>query len=53
VWSSEEEGDDRSIGSAMVDLSPLAYGLAQLSGWYHIVDFAGAIQGQLKVAITI
>lgn len=52
MWSREEpkeQEEDVCIGCVTVDLSPLAFGMAQLSGWYHIVDFAGAVQGQLKV----
>lgn len=49
VWSSEKQCKDHYIGSIQVDLSPLSFGLAQLSGWYHILDFAGEVQGQLKV----
>lgn len=49
VWSSTEREEDRHIGCVTVDLSPLAFGLAQVSGWYHIVDFAGDVCGQLKV----
>lgn len=50
VWSSEETEADRCVGCVQVDLSPLAFGLGQLSGWYHIQDFAGQVQGQLKVS---
>ncbi len=45
----EEEEGDGYIGCAHVDLSPLAFGLTQVCGWYNIVDFGGEIQGQLKV----
>lgn len=45
-WTGEE---DSYLGSAHVDLSALAYGLGQLCGWYHIVDFGQQIRGQLKV----
>lgn len=48
------EGGEREvdgyIGCAHVDLSPLAYGLTKVCGWYNIVDFGGQIQGQLKVS---
>ena len=56
VWSKlkqdtvESKQGDSYIGCAHVDLSPLAYGLSQISGWYNILDFAGQIQGQLKVS---
>lgn len=36
-----------------MDLSPLAFGLRQISGWYNIVDFGGQVKGQLKVCIVI
>ena len=48
MWSHEDE--DKYIGCASVDLSPLAFGLAHLSGWYHILDFTGEMRGQLKVS---
>lgn len=41
--------DDVYIGCALVDLSPLSFGLRQISGWYNIVDFGGQTKGQLKV----
>ncbi len=56
MWSAsgssaeEQDREDTCIGCVAVDLSPLTFGLAQLSGWYNIVDFAGAVQGQLKVS---
>ena len=42
---------DHYVGCAHVDLSPLAYGLRQISGWYNIVDFSGDTRGQLKVGL--
>ena len=55
VWSAhsgdvQPGGEDACIGCVAVDLSPLTFGLAQLSGWYNILDFAGQVQGQLKVS---
>ena len=38
------------IGRALVDLGPLLYGLTQICGWYHIIDFGGRIRGQIKVS---
>lgn len=49
----EAEGGDNYLGSAHVDLSPLAYGLSQISGWYNVTDFGGQIQGQLKVIMML
>ena len=57
VWSQADASDqspesqqgDMYIGCAHVDLSTLALGLPQVSGWYNISDFGGQIQGQLKV----
>ncbi len=43
--------DDYCIGCVYMDLSPLAFGLRQISGWYNIVDFGGQVKGQLKVCI--
>ena len=47
--SPEGQPEDVYIGCAHVDLSTLALGLPQVSGWYNISDFGGQIQGQLKV----
>ena len=44
--------EDIYIGAVQVDLSTLAVGLPQISGWYNISDFGGQIQGQLKVRKT-
>ena len=41
--------EDSYIGCSHIDLSTLAFGLPQISGWYNITDFAGQIQGQIKV----
>lgn len=41
------------IGRALVDLSPLLYGLQQICGWYNIVDFGGRIRGQIKVNTVV
>lgn len=54
VWhkggsSNSSQEEDSCIGCAHIDLSPLTYGLAQITGWYNIVDFSGLIQGQIKV----
>ena len=46
-----QEGDSY-IGCALVDLSTLALGLPQISGWYNITDFGGQLQGQIKVLTT-
>eukprot|EP01052_Picozoa_sp_SAG31_P059605 SAG31_NODE_18883_length_619_cov_1.165385_2_plen_139_part_01 len=44
---------DLLIGSAKVDLSPLLYpSMDELNGWYHITDFKGEGQGEIKVQIT-
>ena len=46
---SQAEREHSYFGCARVDLSPLAYGLSQITGWYNIADFGGQLQGQLKV----
>ena len=46
---SERQPEDMYIGCAHIDLSTLALGLSQITGWYNIHDFGGQIQGQLKV----
>lgn len=45
-----EELPHKFLGRAVVDLTPLRYGLAQISGWYNVVDLGGCIHGQLKVS---
>ena len=49
---SQAEREHSYFGCAHVDLSPLAYGLSQITGWYNIADFGGQLQGQLKVILT-
>ncbi|XP_004683252.1 PREDICTED: C2 domain-containing protein 3 isoform X2 [Condylura cristata] len=50
VWHKGEE--ERVIGFASVDLSPLLSGFQFVCGWYNITDFSGECQGQIKVAIS-
>ena len=51
-FSDKEEAEElphKFLGRAVVDLTPLRYGLAQISGWYNVVDLGGSVHGQLKV----
>ncbi|XP_027629944.1 C2 domain-containing protein 3 isoform X1 [Tupaia chinensis] len=50
VWHKRDE--ERVIGFASVDLSPLLSGFQFVCGWYNITDFSGECQGQIKVAIS-
>ncbi|XP_006885637.1 PREDICTED: C2 domain-containing protein 3 [Elephantulus edwardii] len=50
VWHKGDE--ERVIGFASVDLSPLLSGFQFVCGWYNITDFSGQCQGQIKVAIS-
>ncbi|XP_045149043.1 C2 domain-containing protein 3 isoform X2 [Echinops telfairi] len=50
VWHKGDE--ERVIGFASVDLSPLLSGFQFVCGWYNITDFGGDCQGQIKVAIS-
>ncbi|XP_037004538.2 C2 domain-containing protein 3 isoform X1 [Artibeus jamaicensis] len=50
VWHKGDE--ERVIGFASVDLSPLLSGFQYICGWYNITDFSGECQGQVKVAIS-
>ncbi|XP_046747926.1 uncharacterized protein LOC124412245 [Diprion similis] len=43
---------DIVIGFAAVDLSILLAGFPLVSGWFHIMDFTGKCNGQIKVTIT-
>ncbi|XP_053399357.1 C2 domain-containing protein 3-like [Mercenaria mercenaria] len=42
---------DRVLGFVSVDLTPLANGLQQISGWYNIMDFNGQVKGQIKINV--
>ncbi|XP_076969714.1 C2 domain-containing protein 3 isoform X3 [Tamandua tetradactyla] len=50
VWHKGDE--ERVIGFASVDLSPLLSGFQFICGWYNITDFSGECQGQIKVAVS-
>ena len=53
VLAGNVNGGDLLIGKADVDLSPLLYtGFEELNGWYHVVDFKGEGQGEIKLQIT-
>ncbi|XP_014475766.1 PREDICTED: uncharacterized protein LOC106745039 isoform X2 [Dinoponera quadriceps] len=43
---------DTVIGFAAVDLSVLMAGFPTISGWFHIIDFSGKCNGQIKINIT-
>ena len=48
----DEVEEDFLVGSASVDLSPLASGLRQVVGWYNIVYLSGQCKGQIKVGYS-
>ncbi|KAK0095380.1 hypothetical protein PV326_008506 [Microctonus aethiopoides] len=43
---------DVVIGFSAIDLSVLTAGFPIVSGWFHIIDFSGKCNGQLKVCVT-
>ncbi|KAL6266014.1 hypothetical protein P5V15_002866 [Pogonomyrmex californicus] len=43
---------DIVIGFSAVDLSILMTGFSTISGWFHIIDFTGKCNGQIKINIT-
>lgn len=43
---------DIVIGFSAIDLSVLISGFPIVSGWFHIMDFTGKCNGQIKVCIT-
>ncbi|OAD57640.1 C2 domain-containing protein 3, partial [Eufriesea mexicana] len=43
---------DVVIGFSAIDLSILISGFATVSGWFHVMDFTGKCNGQIKVSIT-
>ncbi|ORZ32694.1 hypothetical protein BCR44DRAFT_40435 [Catenaria anguillulae PL171] len=52
LWQQALHGDDdRLIGFAKVDLSPVANGLRELNGWYNITSYRGGVAGQIHVRI--
>jgi len=40
---------DAVIGFSAIDLSVLMAGFPTVSGWFHIMDFIGKCNGQIKV----
>ncbi|XP_029177090.1 C2 domain-containing protein 3 [Nylanderia fulva] len=45
-------GKDIVIGFSAVDLSVLMAGFPTVSGWFHIMDFTGKCNGQIKISVT-
>ncbi|XP_024939739.1 uncharacterized protein LOC107266816 isoform X2 [Cephus cinctus] len=43
---------DIVIGFSAIDLSVLTAGFPLVSGWFHIMDFTGKCNGQIKVSVT-
>ncbi|KOC59278.1 C2 domain-containing protein 3, partial [Habropoda laboriosa] len=43
---------DVVIGFSAIDLSILINGFPIVSGWFHIMDFTGKCNGQIKICIT-
>ncbi|XP_072754790.1 uncharacterized protein [Anoplolepis gracilipes] len=43
---------DIVIGFSAVDLSVLIAGFPTVSGWFHIMDFTGKCNGQIKITVT-
>ncbi|CAK9825792.1 C2 domain-containing protein 3 [Anthophora retusa] len=43
---------DVVIGFSAIDLSVLINGFPTVSGWFHIMDFTGKCNGQIKICIT-
>lgn len=44
--------NDVVLGFSAIDLSILKNGFPTVSGWFHIMDFTGKCNGQIKVCIT-
>jgi len=51
VWYEEALQQEKLFGTVSIDLSPLVYGLAFISGWYNIVGLIGNCLGQIKLNI--
>ncbi|XP_057341640.1 uncharacterized protein LOC130678456 [Microplitis mediator] len=43
---------DILVGISAIDLSVLTSGFPIISGWYHIMEFGGKSNGQLKITVT-
>jgi hypothetical protein len=43
---------EKLVGLAVIDLKPLLDGFKEISGWYHLLDFKGSPQGQVKLHIV-
>ncbi|KAG5312923.1 C2CD3 protein, partial [Acromyrmex insinuator] len=43
---------DIVIGFSAIDLSILLTGFPTVSGWFHIMDFTGKCNGQIKISVT-
>ncbi|XP_031839923.1 uncharacterized protein LOC116430234 isoform X2 [Nomia melanderi] len=43
---------DIVIGFSAIDISVLISGFPTISGWFHIMDFSGECNGQIKVSIA-
>ncbi|XP_039303609.1 uncharacterized protein LOC105196912 isoform X2 [Solenopsis invicta] len=43
---------DIVIGFSAIDLSVLMAGFPTVSGWFHIMDFTGKCNGQIKINVT-
>ncbi|XP_018338934.1 PREDICTED: uncharacterized protein LOC108746575 [Trachymyrmex septentrionalis] len=43
---------DIVIGFSAIDLSILIAGFPTVSGWFHIMDFTGKCNGQIKISVT-
>ncbi|XP_018360979.1 PREDICTED: uncharacterized protein LOC108759829 [Trachymyrmex cornetzi] len=43
---------DIVIGFSTIDLSILIAGFPTVSGWFHIMDFTGKCNGQIKISVT-
>lgn len=41
--------NDVVLGFSAIDLSILKNGFPTVSGWFHIMDFTGKCNGQIKV----
>ena len=44
---------DIVIGFSAIDLSVLISGFPMVSGWFHVMDFTGKCNGQIKVLLIL
>ena len=53
IWHDGQGSNEKLLGTASVDLTPLVYGLSHISGWYNIQDSVGNCQGKILIKLSL